>query len=113
MREARGKGFVLSLLRGHPQHGPEDLHIGEHDESKTPQNQKTTKCEKPNFPEVGVSAGELENLGDFTEELVHSIALAEGQCCGLTQPAARHHTTVRSPSPLPLWDGGEKRENEV
>ena len=36
-----------------------------------------------------------------------------GYCCGLTQPAARHHTAVRSPSPLPLWDGGEKWENEV
>ena len=27
--EAHGEGFVPSLLRGHPQHGPEDLHIEE------------------------------------------------------------------------------------
>uniref|UniRef100_A0A8B9SM92 Uncharacterized protein n=1 Tax=Anas platyrhynchos TaxID=8839 RepID=A0A8B9SM92_ANAPL len=29
-------------------------------------------------------------------------------CRGLTRPAAKHHAAVRSPSPLPLWDGGEK-----
>ena len=29
VREARGESFVPSLLRGHPQHGPEDLHIEE------------------------------------------------------------------------------------
>ena len=34
-------------------------------------------------------------------------------CCGLTRLAAKHHTAVRSPSPLPLWDGGEKRESEA
>ena len=33
--EAHGEGFVPSLLRGHPQHSPEDLHIGEKNESKT------------------------------------------------------------------------------
>ncbi len=32
VREARGEGFVPSLLRGHPQHGPEDLHIGHNNE---------------------------------------------------------------------------------
>ena len=36
VREARGEGFVPSLLRGHPQHGPEDLHIGRNNEDKTP-----------------------------------------------------------------------------
>jgi len=35
MRNARGEGFVPSLLRGHPQHGPEDLHTGQHNEKKT------------------------------------------------------------------------------
>ena len=35
VRETRGKGFVPSLLRGDPQHGPEDLHIGYHNENKT------------------------------------------------------------------------------
>ena len=35
VREARGEGFVPSLLRGHPQHGPEDLHIEEQNVSKT------------------------------------------------------------------------------
>ena len=35
------------------------------------------------------------------------------QCCGLIRPAAKHHTAVRSPSPLPLWDGGEKWESEA
>jgi len=35
VREARGEGFVPSLLRGHPQHGPEDLHVGEKNENKT------------------------------------------------------------------------------
>ena len=34
--EAHGEGFVPSLLRGHHQHGPEDLHIGEKNENKTP-----------------------------------------------------------------------------
>ncbi|KAK4806697.1 hypothetical protein QYF61_027698 [Mycteria americana] len=36
VRKAHGKGFVASLLRGDPQHSPEDLHIGQHDENKTP-----------------------------------------------------------------------------
>ena len=36
VREARGEGFVPSLLRGHPQHSPEDLHIGHNNEDKTP-----------------------------------------------------------------------------
>ena len=36
VREARGEGFVPSLLRGHPQHSPEDLHIGDNNENKTP-----------------------------------------------------------------------------
>ena len=35
VREASGEGFVPSLLRGHPQHGPEDLHTGQHNEKKT------------------------------------------------------------------------------
>ena len=35
VREAGGKGFVPSLLRGDPQHSPEDLHIGENNEHKT------------------------------------------------------------------------------
>ncbi|KAK2513240.1 hypothetical protein Q9966_016191 [Columba livia] len=35
VREAGGKGFVPSLLRGDPQHGPQDLHIGHHYEHKT------------------------------------------------------------------------------
>ena len=34
VREARREGFVLSLLRGHPQHGPEDLHVGHNNEDK-------------------------------------------------------------------------------
>ena len=38
VREARGEGFVPSLLRGHSQHSPEDLHIGEKNENKTPKN---------------------------------------------------------------------------
>ena len=37
VREARGNGFVPSLLRGDPQHGPEDLHIGQHNENKSPE----------------------------------------------------------------------------
>ena len=53
MREARGEGFVPSLLRGHPQHGPEDLHIREKNESKTPKKDKNTSHDEPNFPEVG------------------------------------------------------------
>ena len=35
VREARGKGFVPSLLRGDPQHSPEDLSVGQHNENKT------------------------------------------------------------------------------
>jgi len=34
-------------------------------------------------------------------------------CCVLTRLVAKHHTAVRSPSPLSLWDGGEKRESEA
>ena len=34
-------------------------------------------------------------------------------CCGLARLAVKHHTAVRSPSPLPLRDGGEKRESEA
>ena len=77
VREARGKGFVLSLLRGDPQHSPDDLHIGQHNENKTIEVHKDTNHKYPNFPEEGVQAGELEDVGNFTEELVHSIALAE------------------------------------
>ena len=54
MREAHGEGFVLSLLRGHPQHGPEDLHIGHNNEDKTPNKDKDTKHNKCNFSEVGI-----------------------------------------------------------
>ena len=54
VREARGKGFVPSLLRGDPQHGPEDLHIGHHNENKTSPNKKTTNHKKASFPEVGI-----------------------------------------------------------
>ena len=38
MREARGEGFVPSLLKGHPQHSPEDLHIGEKNKNRTPKD---------------------------------------------------------------------------
>ena len=50
VREARGEGFMPSMLRGHPQHGPEDLHIGEQNESKTAKTKNTTSHKKPNFP---------------------------------------------------------------
>jgi len=53
VREARGKGFVPSLLRGDPQHRPEDLHIGHHNENKTAKRKTDTNHKKPNFPEVG------------------------------------------------------------
>lgn len=33
-------------------------------------------------------------------------------CCGLTWPAATHHTAVCSPFPLPLWAGGENQEKK-
>ena len=45
VREARGEGFVPSLLRGHPQHSPEDLHIGHNNEDKTPKDSTDTKKE--------------------------------------------------------------------
>ena len=77
VREARGEGFVPSLLTGHPQHGPEDLHIGHNNENKTSKKYRGTKYNKSKFSEVRTRAGELEDLGNFTEELIHSIALAE------------------------------------
>jgi len=54
VREAHGKGFVPSLLRGDPQHGPEDLDIGEHNENKTAKSYTGTNHNKSNFTEVGV-----------------------------------------------------------
>ena len=53
VRDARGEDFVPSLLRGHPQHSPEDLHVGHNNEDKTPKYGKDTKHNKPNFPEIG------------------------------------------------------------
>ena len=53
VREARGEGFVPALLRGHPQHSPEDLHIREQNESKTPKKHKCTKHNQSKFPEIG------------------------------------------------------------
>ncbi|KAK4805356.1 hypothetical protein QYF61_016461 [Mycteria americana] len=41
-------------FRGDPQHSPEDLHIGQHNENKTSQNKKSTNHKKPNLAEVGV-----------------------------------------------------------
>ena len=43
VREARGKGFVPARLRGHPQHCPEDLHIGQHNENKATNTKRSTK----------------------------------------------------------------------
>ncbi|KAK4805992.1 hypothetical protein QYF61_006969 [Mycteria americana] len=63
VREARGKGFVLSLLRGDPQHSPEDLHIGQHNENKTPKCKRETKHKKPSFPE-GIGHGFRDSGGD-------------------------------------------------
>ena len=40
-------------------------------------------------------------------------AMCDAVCCGLTWPVAKHHTAVRSPFPLPLWDEGEKQESEA
>jgi len=54
VREARRKGFVPSLLRGDPQHSPEDLHIGQHNQNKTPPKYKSTKHDKANFSEAGM-----------------------------------------------------------
>ena len=50
VREARGEGSMPSLLRGHPQHGPEDLHIGHNNEDKTSNTNKGTSTEEPKFP---------------------------------------------------------------
>jgi len=77
VREARGEGFVLSLLGGDPQHSPEDLHIRQNNENKTPQTYNSTNYKNLKFFEEGVGAGELEDVGEFTEELVYGIALAE------------------------------------
>jgi len=52
VREARGKGFVPSLLRGDPQHSPEDLDVGHHNEHKTTNCYTGTNQDKPNFPKV-------------------------------------------------------------
>ncbi|KAK4806088.1 hypothetical protein QYF61_010297 [Mycteria americana] len=96
--EARGKGFVPSLLRGDPQYSPEDLHIGQHDENKTSKNKKSTNHNKANFPEVGTCTGELEDLRNFTEELVQGIALAEGygKCIGCVQHSIEKPTAPGS-----------------
>ncbi|KAK4806625.1 hypothetical protein QYF61_013880 [Mycteria americana] len=74
-------------FRGDPQHNREYLHIGQDKEQKTPTSYAKTDHSKPSFPDVGVRAGELEELGDFTEELLHSIALAEwnGKCVSNVQ----------------------------
>ncbi|KAK4805998.1 hypothetical protein QYF61_006975 [Mycteria americana] len=64
VRDARGKGFVPSLLRGDPQHSPEDLHIGQHNENKTSKNKKSTNHNKANFPEVGIGHGFGDSGGD-------------------------------------------------
>ena len=47
MREAHGKGFVPSLLRGDPQHSPEDLHIRQHNRNKTSKSKNGTKVRSP------------------------------------------------------------------
>ncbi|KAK4805578.1 hypothetical protein QYF61_009343 [Mycteria americana] len=51
VREARGKGFVWSLLIWDPQHSPEDQYIGQHNGSKTPKCKTDANYKKPNFPE--------------------------------------------------------------
>ena len=52
MREAGRNGFVPSLLRGVPQHGPEDLHIGENNEHKTTKYQTDSNSNEPKFTAV-------------------------------------------------------------
>ncbi|KAK4805990.1 hypothetical protein QYF61_006967 [Mycteria americana] len=77
---------------------PEDLHIGQHNENKTPKSKDKTGDKKPSLSEVGTCTGELEDLGDFTEELVHSIALAEGygKCIGRVQHSIEKPTAPGS-----------------
>ncbi|TRZ08826.1 hypothetical protein HGM15179_018283 [Zosterops borbonicus] len=79
VREASGKGFVLSLLRGDPQHSPENLHIGKNNEHKPNKYQTGTNSNEPKFPEIGFGAGELEDVWHFTEELAQGIAMAQRQ----------------------------------
>ncbi|KAK4806082.1 hypothetical protein QYF61_010291 [Mycteria americana] len=77
VRDARGKGFVPSLLRGDPQHSPEDLHIGQHNENKTPKSKDKTGDNRPNFPE-------------------HSIEkpTAPGSCCHVDTSSAAQEDPV-------------------
>ncbi|KAK4805602.1 hypothetical protein QYF61_016452 [Mycteria americana] len=65
-------------VRGDPQHSPEDLHIGQHDENKTSQNKKSTNHNKANFPErIGHGFGDSGGDGaqvknrEVEEEEVH------------------------------------------
>ena len=52
VREAGGKGFELAPLIGHPQHSPEDLHIGHHNENKTTEEYTKAKTNNRMFPVV-------------------------------------------------------------
>ncbi|KAK4806021.1 hypothetical protein QYF61_006998 [Mycteria americana] len=71
--EEREGGF-----RGDPQHGPEDLHIGQYNENKTPKSKDKTDDKKPNFPEkighgFGDSGGDASKVKnrEVEEEEVH------------------------------------------
>ncbi|KAK4806041.1 hypothetical protein QYF61_007018 [Mycteria americana] len=65
-------------VRGDPQHSPEDLHIGQHEENKTSKNKKSTNHNKANFPErIGHGFGDSGGDGaqvknrEVEEEEVH------------------------------------------
>ncbi|KAK4806049.1 hypothetical protein QYF61_007026 [Mycteria americana] len=68
-----------TTARGDPQHGPEDLHIGQHNENKASKIKKNAKHKQPNFPE-------------------HSIeeTTAPGSCCHVdTSSAAQQGPVVQ------------------
>ena len=75
---AGGEGLVPSYCRRDPHNGGHNEGIGEEDEEERDQHHKDTQEEDGQRFAGTLSAAELQDRGNVTEEVFHTVAAAEG-----------------------------------
>ena len=85
MGQAGGEDLRSAFSRGHPENCGEYLAIGESNPHEADEGHYRHESRHSQYPEVIIRAGDLEQLGDITEELMNYFVTTESDrqstCC--------------------------------
>ena len=77
MGQASREDLIPAFSRGHPENCGEYVDIGDDNPSETGKGNCSQETNHVHYYKVVIRAGELEQLGDITEELVNNFVPTE------------------------------------